>query len=161
MTSDRWPGDVFTGEGGFKKPLTGLLRDMRLLETEEDGPERRLRNALQNVTPDSVQVLTAGATSMSKVAATATGVGGVLSAALGAWTSSLTEDPTTTSVLVAVSGVVLAATVLAVASIVRSDLQARATASAARYRARADTAAALMSSFAQCRSNSSTSPPSR
>lgn len=152
MTSGIWPGDVFVEEGGFKKPLTGLLRDMRLLEHEEEQTERGLKGALQNVTPASVQVLTAGATSLSKVSATGTGLAGLLGVgSLKAWTDSLPAGSPTVSVLVVASGLVMAATVIAVAFIVRSDLEARAAASSARYRARAETAAALLNSFAQCR----------
>ena len=137
MTSVTWPGDVFTDEGGFRKPLTSLLQDMRLLEHDEQTRPVGLTTALRSVTPESVQVVTAGATTLSKVTATATGLGGVLGAGgLGALGAAATEEPAVLAVLIASSGLVLAASLLAVAAIVRADLAARATATAARYEAR-------------------------
>ena len=148
MTKVQWPDGAYGTQDDLSAPIQALLRDLHLLEgSREVKDAEKVEKGLGNTTPVPLQVITAGATSLSKVTASwVAGLGGA-SAALGTVLALLT-DPTNSAplvlVVVAAVAAVVAASVLALAMIVRADLQARSTATSAEYAARAETAAALL-----------------
>jgi hypothetical protein len=102
-------------------------------------------------TPQSLQVMTAGATSLSKWVAALAGGGGGLAAILlqvQPVRAALGADTTLGGAVFILGGSLLrVAVVLALAIIVRADVSGRATASAALYEARAAVSTALFTSF--------------
>jgi hypothetical protein len=154
----QWPGSAFATKGDdLSAPIQTLLQDMNLLERVGElgkTPKRGMAGAFGNNTHDSVQVLTAGATSLAKIATTTVAsLGGLsaLGAALLTWATDDSNNSPLMLVLVGSAAAVLAAAALAIAVIVKADVTARSTASAASYRARAETACALLNSLAASR----------
>jgi hypothetical protein len=146
MTEDgykrvQWPGDAFAAKGDdLARPIRNLLEHLRLLEEEKPGDVSFLGG-----TPASLQVITAGATSMSKWSAgivTALGGSTVLIAGIKGLPGD--ADSMQRNVFLAALAVLLSAIVLAIAVMVRADLSARALASAAQYEARSMVAKTLL-----------------
>lgn len=139
----RWPADAIdatsTDLGG---PLRSLLEDLNFLETQQDQHDGV--QAL-STTPWSLQVITAGSLQISKVTATLVGgLGGataVWAAIKGFWISQ--HDPDRLAYIGA-AAVIVSVVAVALAIIVRSDVIARAQATAAEYDARARTAVAFL-----------------
>jgi hypothetical protein len=135
------PGDVVARDDkSLSTPLQQLLRDLGLLETTADAE----KGVSLRGTPDSLQVIRAGALSVSKgwTAFTATAGGaGAVSTLIAAWKSSPGDQRL---VLIGGASVILAATAIAIAMIVRGDLGARAATSAELYRARARISSAFI-----------------
>ncbi len=152
----QWPDGAYnSSKDDLSEPMRGLLQDLNLLEDESDLQEPPARSfGWRNATPPSLQVLTAGATSLSKATASfVAGVGG-LSAILATVVGFATDpanDSTLMLVLVGSTALVLSAVTIAVAVIVWADVTARATATSAEYRARAQTAAALLDGIGRSR----------
>ncbi len=147
----QWPAKALSSEGDDLAPaLRSLLEDLRLLETKTD--EKEGVGPLK--TPQSLQVLTAGATTLTKLytgLATLVGGGGALVAGIYAFWKSL--DPPVAgqpdqsfkqaALMIAVA-VLGSAVVIAVSLMVRGDVCARAEAHAAAYAARASVAASFL-----------------
>jgi preprotein translocase subunit SecG len=141
----QWPGKAVNADGDdLSVPVRRFLVDLRLLEKKSES-------ATLLGTPASLQVITAGATSLGKVwPALVAAVGGgsaIVTGLMGfgvgaAGTANIVQRATFT-----VSASLLASAVaLAIAIMVRADVNARATASAAQYEARAAVTAAILSS---------------
>lgn len=146
----QWPGGAYDSEADdLSAPITRLLRDLRLLETAADERERALLT-----TPQSLQVITAGATALTKVWAGlvgALGGGGAIFAAVKGLGAGSGDTPLQRAVFVASAALLVAVAALSVAIIIRGDVAARATASAAEYRARADVAVSLIAGVQHAR----------
>jgi hypothetical protein len=132
----RWPGDTYDAEGSdLGDPLVSLLEQISLIE----DPSKEV-TAFK--TPDSVQVIRAGATAMSKGWATfiaAGGVGATIVAALQVeWNTA--GDTVRVAFMIGMA-ILLAAISLSIAIIVRADVTSRGRASAARIEARSRFAA--------------------
>jgi hypothetical protein len=136
-----WPESV-TGNSvkDLATPLVTLLIDVGVNPKPEDAATNPTRG-----TPASVAIIEAGATAFSRHASQAlTALGGVsvLTAAFAAfWKGSVAGVQIT---LLAASGLVLAASVLAIALVVSADVRARGTGAAAQYNARARIADAYL-----------------
>lgn len=146
-TKVRWPGSAFAADADdLSLPIRTLLNDLRLLEKpEEEGKVTPFAG-----TPVSVQVITSGATSLSKwwtaAVAGGGGIGAIISGLKGL--NVLGESSTAQRAVFTASASFLAAAVaIAVAIIVWADVSGRATASSAEYSARSTVAAALLQSF--------------
>lgn len=146
----RWPGDAYEPAGqDLSEPLEHLLLNLNLLEdSSEVASGKVLGRAFQ--TPPSVQVITAGAAALSKGWAAAVGLvggAGAIASALAGLGASPAAPPVQRAVFVASAAVVLAATAVAIAMIVRADVAARAEATAAEYQARARVVGAVVNAF--------------
>jgi hypothetical protein len=144
----QWPGKAFNPTGNdLGATTTGLLEALRLLS---DPADRLKKPGLK--TPASLQVLTSGSTAITKVytvLATAVGGGGALVAGTAAFwdralRGSFADQALQRSVLMASAALLGSAVVLAVAIMVRGDVQGRAAGHAAKYAARAEVAAAFL-----------------
>jgi hypothetical protein len=136
-TEVQWPGNALDATGGdLAAPLKALLMGLNLLEKPDELEKKQ--QGLSWETPASVQVITAGATSFSKWATAMIGSAGgvsVIAAYVGGfWKGS---EPSLRIVSLSIVGGLTAVVAIAIAMIVRADVAARATASAAEYRARA------------------------
>ena len=156
MSKVQWPDGAYSTSGDdLSEPIQALLQDMNLLEKREvDGSDPKVPKGLGNQTPFASQVITAGATSLSKLTATFVAAFGSLSAgvtAVLAFTRDLDNSTPLMLVLVGSLAVVVSATLIGLAIIVKADLSARAGATSAEYRARAETAAALLHGFGRSR----------
>lgn len=157
----QWPDGAYSTEGDdLSEPIQALLRDMHLLE-QPAGDQAKVPWGLRNTTPFAMQVITAGSTALSKITTTVVAAFGG-AAALGAAVLAFLQDDRNSAplmlVLVGSVAVVLSATVLAIALIVRADLSARSAATSAEYRARAETAAALLQGFGRSRPSPAPEP---
>ena len=123
-------------------PLKQLLRDLALLEDEAPGDV-----TLRKGTPESLQVIRAGALDVTKVWTSITGAAGLAGAVttLGAAWKAAPDNLQIT--LVGGASVILAATAIAIALIIRSDVAGRATTTAALYRSRAQVSNAFLASL--------------
>jgi hypothetical protein len=144
MNPVKWPGNAYDPKAeDLSAPMQQLLKDLNLLEGE--GTVSPVRG-----TPQSLQVITAGGTALSKGWAAFVGLfggGGALWAALQGFGADPQDEALQRAVFVASAAVLLAAAVIAIAIIVRADVVGRAEASAAEYAARASVANALLNSF--------------
>ena len=150
MTDVTWPA----ANADLLKPTKDLLEGVAVLEGEDDinvasgsaPPKDQPFNPFSSsTTPYSLQVITAGSLAFSRQASKiVTALGGsaaILAAIKAIWfTSGATEIAT----IIAGAVVLLAAVFVSLAIIVRSDVQARATAQAAEYEARARIASAFL-----------------
>ena len=145
-TGWQWLGGKYPPADGVGMPthLKKQLQDLQVLGKEDD--------VVTLTTPLSLQVITAGATTLAKRWSMITAALGGLGASLGAskafgWFGLQDATGAQQHVLTASAAALGIAAIAAVALIVRGDVMARATASAAEYRARAQIATALISSF--------------
>jgi uncharacterized protein YaiE (UPF0345 family) len=150
MTDVIWPA----ANADLLRPTKDLLEGLAVLENEDDisaasGPaapkDQPFNPFSTSTTPYSLQVITAGSLAFSQQASkivTVLGGGAAILAAIKAiwFTSGATEMVT----IIAGAAVVLAAVFISLAIIVHSDVQARATAQAAEYGARAHIASAFL-----------------
>ena len=128
------PAKIVKADGDdLAAPLQQLLRDLGLLETEDDIK----KGVSLRGTPDSLQLIRAGATSVAKwwtgIAGLA-GFGTAVAALLSAWNA---QSSTSKVVLIGGASAILAATVISIAWIIQSDLRSRAQTSVELYRSRA------------------------
>jgi hypothetical protein len=152
----QWPDGAYAAGGDdLSEPIQVLLRHLNLLEpVDEDLPRKEVGKGLGNTTPFELQLITAGATSLSKVTAWIVGAFGSLGAATTAVLAFVQNPDNSSPLIIALVGamaLILAVACLALALIVRADVTARATTMAAEYRARADTATALLRGFGAAR----------
>lgn len=147
-TKSQWPGKAFNADAdNITEGLRALLQDARLLETA--GDEAKDVKVWAG-TPQSMQVLTSGATTLTKVWASLTallgGGGAILAAVSTFWDRFGTgvEAAIQRSALMVAAGVLGSAVVLAIALMVRADVSGRARAQAATYAARATISVAFM-----------------
>lgn len=125
-------------------PAQTLLRGLSILPTERDlessGPGSAIRG-----TPDSISIIEAGGTALSKgyavVIAALGGATAVTGAVTGFWKNEATGVRIT---LVAGAAVFLAAAVIAIAVIVAADVGGRAAGSVAQYDARRQVAVSFL-----------------
>jgi hypothetical protein len=140
----KWPADAVDPScTDLAVPLRNLLQELNLLETQHD--EENSKRGGVGTTPWSLQAITAGSLQLSKVVAalvTSLGGGAALWAAVKGFGISQ-HDPDRLAYIGA-AAVIVSAMALALAVIVRSDVMARAQASAAQYDARARCAAAFL-----------------
>ena len=133
----RWPAQACDHAGtDLAAPMTALLRQADVLGDEADQADGA--TGLNWATPPSLQVIEAGASSLSKwmagVVASLGGASVVLGTIGASWEAA---GESLQIALVVAAAVLLAAVVIAIALIVRADLAARSTATAAQYEARA------------------------
>lgn len=117
-------------------PLTCMLRDLNLLEAD-DFKKTWLGTSFDK------QAITSGATAVAKIAAPGVGIVGLLGS-VGTYIKGFSATGPADWVLLGCATVLLAVTAIAVAIMVKADLTARATASAAQYQARASAADAYL-----------------
>lgn len=140
-----WPADAIDASAGdLAVPLRNLLVELNILETkaDQDASGKKFGG---KATPWSLQVITAGSLQLSKVVSGlvgALGGGAALWAAIKGFALSQ-HDPDRLAYIGAATAIV-AVVALALAVVVRSDVMARAQATAAEYEARAQTAAAFL-----------------
>lgn len=147
----QWPEKAYAAEGeDLSAPVRQLLIDLRLLE--DPAPDETV--TLSGGTPRSLQVITAGATSISKwVAGLVAGGGGLaaLATGLNGFFGGVGKDGLDTELVrtafILGGSLIGAAVVLALAMVARADVASRAKASAAQFDARAAVASALLTSF--------------
>ena len=135
MATVQFPGKLVDPSAeDLAAPLQQLLRDLGLLESSEDAAKGA---KLIDGTPPSLQVIKAGTLSVTKAWATLTasaGFAGALTTLLAAWKAAPDNLQIT---LVGGASVIIAATAIAIALIVRGDVGARAATSTELYRSRA------------------------
>lgn len=117
-------------------PLSAMLHDLNLLE--KDGSRSTWPS-----TPFDMQAITAGATAATKITVPSVGIVGLLGS-VATYLKGFSASGPADWVLLGCATVLLAVTIIAVASLIKADLKARATASAAQYRARAYAADAYL-----------------
>lgn len=145
----QWPANAYAPDGDdLSPPIKRLLTNLRLLEKTDPGSTVTIRAG----TPPTLQVMTAGAASMSKwVATMVAGGGGIAAIATGLngfFGLVGPQDSPWVRIAFILGGSLLGvAVVIALAIIVRADVSARATASAAQFEARGAVASALLHSF--------------
>jgi hypothetical protein len=150
-TGVRWPGKGYDPEGtDLSQPMRQLLIDLNLLESPAPGEKVTLRGG----TPHSLQVMTSGATSISKlVVAAVGGIGGIsalatgLNGFFGKVGPNNLDTPLVRTAFIIAGALMGMAVALSLAIVVRADVGARATSSAAQFTARAQVAAALLQSY--------------
>lgn len=142
----KWPAGKAYDESAedLGLPIRNLLYGLRLLENPEDEG----KGVGFKETPQSLQVLTSGATSVTKLyAALATAVGGGSALFTGITAIWGSFKDLQQAVLMASAAVLGSAVVIAVAVMVRGDVSSRARAHAAEYEARAAVATAMIDSI--------------
>jgi uncharacterized protein YaiE (UPF0345 family) len=150
MTDVKWPA----ANADLLGPTKDLLEGVAVLEGVADikdasgtaAPKDRPFNPFStSATPYSMQVITAGSLAFSQQAAKiVTALGGsaaILAAIKAIW---FTSGSAERAAIIAGAAAVLAAVFISLAIIVRSDVQARATAQAAEYEARARIASVFL-----------------
>lgn len=147
----QWPGKAFDASGeDLATGLRALLQDSRLLETTDDEAKGV---GLFSGTPQSMQIVTAGSTALTKwwtAATAALGGGGAIFAAVSTFWKDFgtgTEAAIQRSALMVAAALLASAVVLAISAMVRADVEGRANAQAAAYAARGVYAAAFMSTL--------------
>lgn len=139
----KWPGKAYDETADdLGPPIQQLLVDLHVLEDESEAGKRTAFR-----TPFSLQVITAGATAMAKVwPVIITTLGTVGGWSLWRGLGYDSNDPVPAAAFTLAAGLFAAAVVIGIAVIVRADVSARATATAAQYHARAQVTSALLSS---------------
>ncbi|GAB2674031.1 hypothetical protein [Kribbella swartbergensis] len=144
----RWPGKAVNADGDdLSAPVQQFLVDLRLLEKKSES-------ANLFGTPASLQVITAGATSLGKVwpmIVAAFGGGsailtGLMGFGVGTDEATGTANVVQRAVFTGSASLLASAVAIAIAIMVRADVNARSTASAAQFEARAAVTAAILSS---------------
>jgi hypothetical protein len=127
-----------------------LLVDLNLLESPATGEKVSWKKG----TPHSLQVMTSGATSISKLVVGAVGgIGGLsalatgLNGFFGKVGPNNLDTPLVRAAFIVAGALMGMAVAVSLAIVVRADVSARAESSAAQFRARAQVAAALLQSY--------------
>ena len=138
----KWPGRAVDSTGDLSAPIQSLLVALGVLGKQDDLEKV---NQFRWDTPPSLQVINAGATSLTKWVATLIGAVGGLSA-VGAYIAGFWQvsDEALRIVSLSVATALVGILAIAVALVVRADVSARATAAAAEYGARAAIADAFL-----------------
>jgi hypothetical protein len=141
----QFPGQAQDAKASdLSDPVVRLLQDLSLLGTKDELAGASTLGAVFTGPPQSVAILEAGATAVSKWWSAALGTGitatGVVAAVKGLGAGRTPLD----SALVGDAALVIAAMSLTIAIIVGSDLHGRALGAAAQIRARADVATAFL-----------------
>ena len=141
----QWPTSaVGENSNDLLTPLNDLLLNLNVLEpTDSDGEPLKKTTPLR--TPFSLQLITAGSTTMSKwIGTTIAGLGGASTVLAGirAFVGGL-PDTVKVGWAAAAAGCLIA-TIIGLAIILRADVSGRAKAAAAEYAARADIAAQFL-----------------
>lgn len=140
----RIPGNAIDPQGAdVAAPAVGVLRQLHLLPTREELAEAGKAAALFGGPPQSVAVIEAGATALSKWWA-----GGLGATLAGGWGAFVTfwegqADPSQRAVILA-AAIGTAAAILAIGYIVGSDVRGRAAAAVATIGARASVAETVL-----------------
>jgi len=150
-TGVRWPGKGYDPEGtDLSQPMRQLLIDLSLLESPAAGEKVHWKNG----TPHSLQVMTSGATSISKLVVGAVGgIGGLsalatgLNGFFGKVGPNNLDTPMVRTAFIVAGALLGAAVAISLAIVVRADVSARARSSAAQFDARARVASALLRSY--------------
>lgn len=133
-----------TGGDDLLPPIQEILRGLSILPTADDLKENSAKAALRG-TPDSVSIIEAGGTALSKgyavVIAALGGSAAVASGITGFWSG---EGTGVRIALTAGTAALLAAAVLAIAIIVAADVGGRAAGAVAQYDARRQVAVSLL-----------------
>jgi hypothetical protein len=140
----QWPTSAVSENGAdLLEPLSDLLLNLNVLEgTDANGAP--LQPGLLS-TPFSLQVITAGSTSISKwIGTTIAGLGGVSTVLAGLRAFAGGLDDTVKVGWAAAAAACLIATIIGLAVILRADVSGRATATAAEYAARSLIAAQFL-----------------
>jgi hypothetical protein len=150
------PGDAFDpGGNDVAAPAVAILGQLNLLPSKDDLAAAGGPGAVLGGPPQSVVVIEAGATALSKWWAGGAGV-----TLVGVWGSIVTfwntHDGDTQRVVLWAAAIVSAAIVLGIAYVIASDLGGRANASVATIAARRDVATAVVN---VARSGASVEPP--
>ncbi|WP_405955601.1 hypothetical protein [Streptomyces phaeochromogenes] len=147
----QWPNEAVEGSN-LADPMVKLNQQLQLSpsETEEAGWFK---------TPQSLQVLKAGATTFAKMWASLVAAGG-LATIVTAWDSfDASNDSEAVKVAALASGsFVVGAAVIAIAIIVKADLHGRFTSTAAQLSARSQIAAEFLRSAAILQKSAATKP---
>lgn len=150
MTDVKWPAANADLLGPTKELLEGVavlenITDIGTASGQNAPKDQPFNPFSRSTTPYSLQVITAGSLSFSQQAVKiVTALGGsaaILAAIKAIWFTSGSAERAS---IVAGAAVVLAALIISLAIIVRSDVQARATAQAAEYEARARIASVFL-----------------
>ncbi|MGE5132998.1 MAG: hypothetical protein ACM32E_08830 [Gemmatimonadota bacterium] len=143
--SIQWPSAAVSSDDDLGSPAAAFLVKLNLLEKDGELDQVGLFR-----TPPSLQVITAGGTALSKGSAAAVaslgGGAAVWAVVKGFWT---TQPGDQWLAYIGAAALTIAAVVIALALIVRADVQARASATAAQYAARAETAVAFLQTTQQ------------
>jgi hypothetical protein len=146
MSNDKvqWPGKALDANGDdLSGPVQQFLRDLRLLEKKSD-----VANLFG--TPASLQVITAGATSLGKVwpsiVAAIGGGSAILTGLMGFGVGPDDANVVQRAAFTVSASLLASAVAIAIAIMVRADVNARSTASAAQFEARAAVTTAILSS---------------
>jgi len=142
----QWPGKTVNADGeDLSGPVQQFLLDLRLLEDKNEIAAKKMLT-----TPASLQVITAGATSLGKVwpaiLAFAGGGSAVLTGLAGFGIGPDAANQLQRAVFTASASLLASAVAIAIAIMIRADVNARSTASAAQFEARAAVTAAILSS---------------
>jgi hypothetical protein len=150
-TGVRWPGKGYDPEGtDLSQPMRQLLVDLNLLENPTPDDKAHWRFG----TPRSLQVITSGASSISKLVVGAVGgVGGLsalatgLNGFFGKVGPNNLDTPMVRTAFIVAGALLGAAVAISLAIVVRADVSARAASTAAQFDARARVASALLRSY--------------
>ena len=150
-SSVQWPSKGYDPEGAdLSKPTQQLLVDLKLLP----DPESKEKVGWIAGTPESLQVMTAGATSISKLVIGAVGsLGGLgaLATGLNGFFVGVGPDnldtPLVRTAFILGGALIAGAVAISLAIVARSDVTARAQATAAQFEARAKVASAVLDSY--------------
>jgi hypothetical protein len=149
-TPVRWPGQGFDPEGDLSKPIGKLLTDLKLLESTVPGEKVTLTKG----TPPGLQVMTSGASSISKlVVAAVGGIGGLsaiatgLNGFFGKVGPGNLDTPMVRTAFIIAGALMGAAVAISLAIVVRADVGARASSTSAQFEARARVASAVLNSY--------------
>ncbi|MFC8449371.1 hypothetical protein [Kitasatospora sp. NPDC057223] len=127
MAKIKWPGDAVSG-ADLADPIAGLLQRLHLLGDDEPTDGGLLR------TPYSVQVLKSGALAVTKVWTGLTAAGGA--AVVGtAWADFDGQGTEVKTAIVAGTALLVAVVALAIAVIVKADVNGRVVATVSRVEA--------------------------
>lgn len=146
MSGDKvqWPGKAVDANGDdLSGPVQQFLRDLRLLEKKSDV-------ASVFGTPASLQVITAGATSLGKVwpsiVAAIGGGSAIVTGLMGFGVGPDGGNVVQRAAFTVSASLLASAVAIAIAIMVRADVNARSAASAAQFEARAAVTTAILSS---------------
>jgi hypothetical protein len=138
----QWPGTPYAPDAAdLIKPLKAVLEELRVLEDTT-------QEVTWNKTPLSYQVISAGATRFSRnwsvIVAGFGGAGALASAIRGFGFDA--EQSIEAATFTASAALLLGAAIIAIATMVKADVNARGSASAAQYAARASITCAMLTS---------------
>lgn len=142
----RWPGQATDPAGkDLSQPIARLLQDTSMLGDDKQQEGVAHASAAFTGTPTAVAIVEAGATALSKwwaVAVAAVGGTSALFTAIRAFWGGL--EPSVQITTIGATALIMAATIIAIAAIVRADVTTRGRGAVALYEARARVAGEFM-----------------